>query len=524
MARLQLTRNSKLAFPGGFPGYNKDHPASRLAFNSFVASSAGLVNLVNGQPGTVVGSPTFAVKDIGPAVNTPASAGYQFTSVPANPGTGTTLAAIIKTDSSISGFGWALYLDASPAIALAIYTSAFQVAFNGSGYDLSAFGAPATNTSYFIAVSFVDAGGGNVAYSAVLKNLKTGRILSTGPLTQVDNISAGQTSFFIGSNNGSTSSLLNFAAGMGSYAYLTNNQLLQWADDPWAFWYPRKVDLASYLVSPQQAAATLVTGWDYIQDDVYPKLARPMSAAPAFVSPFRTAGIAGISWSGPRDHAKLPPSVVFSAPPAFGRSPTTPVPISGMAWFEPKENDKLPKGGFLTDPVAVTYIPQTITWAFSVGDTTFLREPPMDTPPGYGRTPFAQPVGISGMAWFEPPDRDKPATKIRIESPPAIQLIPGTLPTPVSGIGWFEPPDRDKRAIKINGEAPPAISLTPGTLPVPIRGMAWFEPLPNIVRLSIVYSSDAPALQQPIVDAPPSVTTEIHFLPFIMSPGQMSAR
>jgi len=90
----------------------------------------------------------------------------------------------------------------------------------------------------------------------------------------------------------------------------------------------------------------------------------------------------------------------------------------------------------------------------------------MDSPPAFGRT-ISVPVGISGMAWFEPPDRDRPANKIRIEAPPSLALIPGTLPTPISGMGWFAP-----------------------------------KPDSVVVRISF---SQAPALQQPIIQiAPPA--------------------
>ena len=249
--------------------------------------------------------------------------------------------------------------------------------------------------------------------------------------------------------------------------------------------------------------AALVSGWDYIVDDVYPKRALGFSSAPAFVSTFRTAGIAGIAWQGPRDHAKLPPSVVFSTPPAapprgpapqtfgwnnqqeppplkklyldsapaFGRALTaSPVGISGMAWDTLKEVDKLPKGGFLTDPAPVPFIPQTSTWSFLVGDTTFIPDAPRDWPPGYGAPSFAAPVGISGMAWQTPLDWSKP--RISFTTPPAYAVNVAPVVNTNAGIPWFEPPDRDRPATKVSVESPIAYERPP-TVFTPISGIAW---------------------------------------------------
>lgn len=246
---------------------------------------------------------------------------------------------------------------------------------------------------------------------------------------------------------------------------------------------PQKFSAAPAFVSSFRTTAISGMAWQEPLDRIKLPPRAAFSEAPAFISPFRTAGIAGISWSGPRDDPGLK-RVSFDSAPAFGRSVTMPVPISGMAWDTLHENDILPKGRFLTDPVAVTYIPQTVTWAFLVGDTIFLRDAPLDSAPGFGQSIVQiASVGISGMAWFAPPDRDRPA-------------------------------------VRINIEALPAISLTPATLPVPIRGMAWFMPKPDSVRVAVSFS-DAPALQQAIIQLAPSAPAEFHNHPFIATMGQM---
>jgi hypothetical protein len=274
------------------------------------------------------------------------------------------------------------------------------------------------------------------------------------------------------------------------------------------------------------AAASFITGWQTEAADVYVAKPQKIAAAPAFISTFRTAGVAGIAWSGPRDHVRLPLPTSLSTPPASGRVPAT-VPISGMAWDTLKENDRLPKGGFLTDPAALVFKAPLVTWSFGVGDTVFLRDAPVDAAPGFAR-PLTQPVGISGMAWFVRADDRLPARRglgqetamppfaaaavtwsfstfdplparraIAEQRPGFVQPIV-TTSVPVSGMAWYAAPDRNRPALRIALEAPPSLALTPATLPVAIAGMAWFA-LPGErwpVRVRFDQAPAAPLQQQ----------------------------
>lgn len=147
------------------------------------------------------------------------------------------------------------------------------------------------------------------------------------------------------------------------------------------------------------------------------------------------------------------------------------------AWFRPSE-DRLPRRFLadtcaaiaLTPPTAPVVIPG-MAWFAPPDRNKPATKVLFDQVPAPMGTSFPR---VYGMGWFAPPDKDKLATKVRVESPPALAL---TNIAYVSGIGWHNPPDRDKKATKITTEAPPAIALTPDTLPPKIAGMAWFEPL-----------------------------------------------
>lgn len=186
-------------------------------------------------------------------------------------------------------------------------------------------------------------------------------------------------------------------------------------------------------------------------------------------------------------------------PPASGRVAATSVAISGMAWFEPPDERLTARPIRIGDPSALVVIPQTITWAFGSSDTIFLPDAPLDAPPAFGRAPLVQTVGISGMAWFEPPDRDYRAIKINVEAAPAIALTPATLPPHIAGMAWFEAPDRDKASIRVTFDYPPAFGRSL-TAPVnTVSGMAWFEP-PDAIRFSRLILDAAPSiLPTPIV-------------------------
>jgi hypothetical protein len=184
----------------------------------------------------------------------------------------------------------------------------------------------------------------------------------------------------------------------------------------------RTIGIAATFKASGGAAAAPPQGWENLARDIPRPPTVSLSAAPAFVSTFRTAAVAGIAWQGPRDHVKLPPKVSLSEAPGYGRTPFTAAStIAGIAWQGPRDHVKLPpKTSNSEQPALGRFVP-----AVGISD----KKPGQDqrgsaaricvpctarwhlgeAQPGFAFA--APPVRISGMAWYEPADRDRPALK-----------------------------------------------------------------------------------------------------------------
>lgn len=268
--------------------------------------------------------------------------------------------------------------------------------------------------------------------------------------------------------------------------------------------------------------------------DVYEPKRWFLQDAPGYGRP-AISQLIGVPWANwldilPKAPPKQQPSAALALTPA-----TLPPQISGMAWFTTTDVYQ-PRRWFINEPSHVPYAPDTVTWSFQSSDTVFLPDPPINYPPAFGTTPPVAPsVTISGMAWFEPPDRNRPAIKINGESQPAIALTPATLPPVISGMAWRQPLDElplrpridrphpgpaltvtptdllssligvpwshrvDEKPVSrpVSHNTASAIALTPATLPPVISGMAWFEPL-DIYQPRRWYLQDAPAFGRAI--------------------------
>lgn len=98
----------------------------------------------------------------------------------------------------------------------------------------SAMGAPVVNTQYFVAGS-VNANTQNY----IMLNLSNGRY-TTATISGAITFAAGSASWSMGGlSANSVSSGCNIACGyLADNVYLSASMLLEWAKDPWAFWYP----------------------------------------------------------------------------------------------------------------------------------------------------------------------------------------------------------------------------------------------------------------------------------------------
>ncbi len=215
----------------------------------------------------------------------------------------------------------------------------------------------------------------------------------------------------------------------------------------------------------------------------------PMAASliPGTLPP--AVGIDGMAWFTPPDDLprkpRPPADLPAWDPQAFAAQSTA---IS-MAWFAPRDQDAPPRPvgqpppAFTLSPPALLSRIQGDGWRNPPDVTLPKSRPPADVPAWDPQSVPA--VGISGEAWFAPPDLYPPRPPYR-QPPPAAVIVPPALISLIQGDGWRNPLDIYVPR-RWQPHDPMAASLTPATLPVSIAGIAWFEPfdeLPRKLRLA----------------------------------------
>lgn len=246
---LPLQRIGPLAYPGRQPGFDPSHFASKNVRLSAVASGNNFVNLLNAKKGTVTGAVTAIVDSrIGPAAQITTIAGSDtYVSIPSPSNaaipTSATVASIFTygTNGNFSGLFGSNQTTFGVMFGVQAAGGSIQC-YNGTVLNSVAC-VPVAGNAYFAAVSY-----NTTKANFVLVNLTTGQVFSDS-VTGASATAAADGTYCLGVNNNfSTNSLVGgLAAGMYAAEYLSIPQLLQWARDPWAFWYPRTLDLADML-------------------------------------------------------------------------------------------------------------------------------------------------------------------------------------------------------------------------------------------------------------------------------------
>jgi hypothetical protein len=254
---LLLGRPNAFSFPGGNPGFDPSHIAAKNVWVSVVSAGGNLVNLLKAGVPTVAGSPTGVMDGaIGRATNfnttTSAITVPSYTTTPPavtfagifRTGTLATFNPVLATGSNTAGF--ALYLSRSGQVAIDCY---------GGGTVYGPAGSLANNTPYFIAGSFNLT---TLVGNFVVVNLLTGAIKPYTSTINPTPVNTYNGSFNIGSFGGNNAGS-SIAAAMHSTQFLSLRELLQWAQDPWSFWYPRsnRLDFTSFLKGAAPAGISI---------------------------------------------------------------------------------------------------------------------------------------------------------------------------------------------------------------------------------------------------------------------------
>lgn len=251
MSAIVPIRN-KLAYPAGrAPGVDPTHPASRKARLIAVPSSNTFVNLVNGKAGVVsagAGAST-KVSGAGPSyrANTINDATIcTFSGFPAVADSENTIAGIYYMDTLTAGGETGFFVSYGAGDgAVNLVAESGNITFTKAGVVsipvISMFGF--TQSYVFVAVSNKD----GVACSAVMVDLGTGK---TKVATAASSGSSGASdgSYVVANNPFRGRSPRDLLSIMYSPTYLSVQQLLQWAEDPWALWYPQHNDISQFQV------------------------------------------------------------------------------------------------------------------------------------------------------------------------------------------------------------------------------------------------------------------------------------
>lgn len=255
MSGLQrIYRPNRLAYPGIAPGFDPAHVAMsgggpcRL---SAFASGTNFFNILNGAKGTTAGTNlTSGIDIIGPQVTFPASSAtltFPKTATDAN----LTLAVIIN---NIVFFGHDTIIEDSPSgWDLRATNTTFQVR-NGAGSEVNS-GIPLVSPCFY-AVSFSAA-----AINFLVVNLVTGQVQTATAAGTTPVPNGPGSGIFIGTfDNGGGQFLGKISHVMCVANFLSLSQLLQWAADPFSFWYPRTVSdlIFSSLNAPAAAGPAQV--------------------------------------------------------------------------------------------------------------------------------------------------------------------------------------------------------------------------------------------------------------------------
>jgi len=239
-----IAKRSRLAFPAGVaPGFDPYHVANRIKgaiyIGSFIASPGPtFINLPYPIAGTKLGSPTFSNTEIGPTFSSNAS--NNGTSFTTQWGTVTpaavTMAAIIIPIASVASGDEFIATGYSGSGRNAIILNSLVFTGRVGSADLSS-GLPALNLNepYFIAASQ----GPATFCHFVVRSLKSGKVFSN-LVANASAVQPFQSPWYIGGTfDGNVAAGIKMAAAMAANSFTDVAALLQWAEDPWAYWYPQ---------------------------------------------------------------------------------------------------------------------------------------------------------------------------------------------------------------------------------------------------------------------------------------------
>lgn len=425
--------------------------------------------------------------------------------------------------------GWVMELTSAGILEIA--GSPFTTA-SSSGITLAA-GVP-----YFCAVS---AKTGNQQYA--VRNLITGQIQTATAATTMT-LAAPNGTICVGNIGNDANSIEgNIAAVMASTAFMTVEELAEWAGDPWSFWYPPSDEEVFSLNVGISGAA--VMGWMGEFFPPTPRLKRTdfvnnafVGTSPALVSPYVQAPLfepiklklrTPFEW---QPFGTDPPlSTTFATSEFFpptklgrttpfdwqppGTSPALTVPYRTSNFFDPVKV-KPPIPGLDFQPPGTSPAINSPYWTQAFFDVVVLKRGQQFDP----AVPFSPPVAVSGLSLTNFFDLTKLKPTTQFDWNP-----PGTSPalsSPRSFDLWF-----DVVRLKL-----PIIHVPDIVPPMPAVAFnldAWFDALRLLkvrlwdMDLPPAFTLEAPPPTAPFFDALRKVRLPDDF-PFTKATVQLDTR
>lgn len=236
-----------LAYPAGYaPGFDPNHMASKKPMFSGVASAGGFVNILRGQVGVAVNAPVFSLMGhVGSSIEYPGSGAthtHTFSGNSTVKAEAHTVAAVTRM-SSMPGSTAVIFSSSGGNAGEQLFVTATTGIIKLSGVSGAGGTSPTigmeANTPQLIIAS--NSGSGGVSNYLVM-NLLTG-VIKTDVQTASTGGNAPDGVYAIGNTTSSPRSLSGRVAAVAfTHSFMSIPELLQWAADPWSFWYPNPGD------------------------------------------------------------------------------------------------------------------------------------------------------------------------------------------------------------------------------------------------------------------------------------------
>ena len=253
---LLFPKSNLFAYPGGNPGFDPSHPAIGTYTFSAVPMNNTFVDIKTGGVFTSYGSPlpTATITGItGPAVNFTTTSS-QYLSRSGYPSASNyppinTVAAIVTFNSIGTTQSIFCTTNGSSRGTLLTILNNGMIKLESpiGGWQASTFTLTA-NTPYFILCFFR-----NLSYIFIAVNLNTGKLQYSTANNGVNVFPSMTGVYQIGVfRDTNYYADMKLSAIMCSNAIFTIDKLMQWAQDPWGFWYPNllRPELKGYYTTP----------------------------------------------------------------------------------------------------------------------------------------------------------------------------------------------------------------------------------------------------------------------------------